>query len=166
MAIYHIYIMLYIYIYIYIVCGPAAGIYIYIYIYPLFGLAGFLGFEHCAKHAHFSFQNSLFSRLFGRSCGVLLCEVRGACFYVVLRVVEIDSEPHPCVIVARNAVHMFIYIARGPRKCRVLLRKVSFLYFKGRLKTPSVRNCRTKRCSYVYIHCSRSAKVSSFIEKS
>ena len=84
--------------------------YIYIYIYPLLGPAGFLGFGHSAKHAHFSFQNSLFSRLFGRSCGVLLCEVRGACFYVVLRVVEIDSEPHPCVIVARNAVHMFIYM--------------------------------------------------------
>ncbi len=29
-----------------------------------------------------------------------------------------DPEPHPCVIVARNAVHMFIYIARGARKCR------------------------------------------------
>ncbi len=25
---------------------------------------------------------------------------------------KIDSEPHPCVRVARNAVHMFIYIAR------------------------------------------------------
>ena len=67
---------------------------------------------------------------------------------------KIDSEPNPCVIVARNAVHMFIYIARGARKCRVLSRKVSFLYFKNRLGTPSVRHCRTKRCLYVYIHCS------------
>ena len=149
-------------IYIYSAARPQ----VYIYISTLLGPAGFLGFGHSAKHAHFSFQNSLFSRLFGRSCGVLLCEVRGACFYIVLRVVEIDSEPHPCVIVARNAVHMFIYIARGARKCRVLSRKVSFLYFKNRLGTPSVRHCRTKRCSYVYIHCSGSAKVSSLIEKS
>ncbi len=64
---------------------------------------------------------------------------------------KIVSEPHPRVIVARNAVHMFIYIARGAQKCRVLSRKVSFLYFKNRLGTPSVRHCRTKRCLYVYI---------------
>ena len=57
----------------------------------MYGLAGFLGFGHSAKHAHFFFKNSLFCQLFGRSWGGLLCEVRGTCFYVVFRIRDIFS---------------------------------------------------------------------------